>query len=199
LNIKICIEHLEESYSLWLLYEYINASKLIGRNNIIYSNISSGRIYRILSRYGKVYKNRLKYHVSTSKILVLDPDADIELKYSDLNDIEYIVVGGILGEHPRRGRTKKLLSNYYRDSKVRNIGDGQYSIDGAVYMAYLISNSMDIREIPKVNKLKIFSDGYITELPYIYPIRNGEPIISSVIMKIINEIGIFDEYWVREI
>jgi len=199
LDIKICIEHLEDGYSLWLLYEYINASKLIGKDKMIYSNIRSERVYRILSRYGTVYKDRIKEHIDTSKIIILDPDADRELGYSDLIDIDCIVIGGILGDHPRKGRTRRLLSSFYYGSKTRNIGDEQYSIDGAAYMAFLILKGYRIDDIPRFNKLKIVKEDSVVELPYVYPIKDRKPIVSQIILKIIDKIGIFDDYWVKRL
>ena len=84
MRVKIVIEHLEDCYSLWLLYEYINASTLVGRDNIIYSNIKSSRVRRILSRYGLVLDSRIGSIVREEDMIILDPSAPKTIEQRDI-------------------------------------------------------------------------------------------------------------------
>ena len=194
---KIAIEHLEEEYGLWIIYEYINASILCD-GNIMYTNISIERVGRILARYGDVYKKKIEDIIDRERLIILDPEAPKTLSPSDINDETVIVVGGILGDHPPKKRTRKLLTEKI-GAEARNLGKKQMSIDGAAYTAYQIANGARLEEIEFIDGLDITGKDWEVTLPYRYPLRDGKPIISYTIKKILEEIGIFDEYWMRRL
>ena len=129
----IVIEHLEPELSSWILLEYRHASKLAGKDRIMYTNVPL-RYHNVLSIYGKVSEHSVLDLFDHNRLLILDPMADKPLTKNDLKNIDAVVVGGILGDHPPKGRTYKLLSSRAKDVLKRNIGKGQYSIDGAVYI-----------------------------------------------------------------
>ncbi|HEW93851.1 hypothetical protein DRN84_01600 [Candidatus Geothermarchaeota archaeon] len=199
MRVKIVIEHLEDRYSLWLLYEYINASTLVGRDNIIYSNIKSSRVRRILSRYGLVLDYRIGSVVREEDMIILDPSAPKTIEQRDIKYNTYIVVGGILGTDPPLGRTRELLTGRYRGAKARNIGDKQFSIDGAVYVAYMLLNGFDLHDIEYIDDLTIQSEYSVVRLPYRYPLKDGIPIISKTIKTILPVEGPFSLYWTRKL
>lgn len=194
---RIAIEHLEKDYSLWIIYEYINASILCG-GNIIYTNIGNERVGRILARYGEVYREKIDEIYDRERIIILDPMAHKTLTPSDLRRDTVLVVGGILGDYPPRRRTKKLLTERIK-AETRNLGMEQMSIDGAAYTAYLIANGAKLDEIEFIDGLNIMGRDWEVTLPYRYPLKDGEPIISYTIKKILEEIGIFDEYWMKSL
>ncbi len=196
---KIVIEHLEECYGPWLLYEYINASMLVGRENIIYSNIRSGRIRRILSRYGFVLDSSIGSIVKDEDMIILDPSAPKTIEQRDIKYNTYIVIGGILGADPPLGRTRELLTERHRGAKARNIGDKQFSIDGAAYVAYMLLNGLDLHDIEYIDDLTVQSEYSIVKLPYRYPLKNEVPIISKTIKTILSIEGPFSQYWTRKL
>ena len=67
---------------------------------------------------------------------------------------------------------------------VRNLGKEQFSIDGAAYMAKLVSKGKRIEEIPVKKgltiKLNRFAEIY---LPYAYPLKEGKPVISEGLIE----------------
>lgn len=75
-------------------------------------------------------------------IIVLDPKAKVNLDPGEASS-GTIIIGGILGSHPPLGRTSVLISSRFRGFKefvyFRKIGDRQFTIDGALAVAWLIS------------------------------------------------------------
>ncbi len=195
MDFKIAIEHLEDEYSIWLILEYINAGVLLG-GMIAYTNIKYDRIGRILKRYGYVYEERVGDLFHDDRLIILDPRAGKDLHPDEVDD-RILVIGGILGDHPPRGRTEKLLARRYPGALRRRLGKRQMSIDSAAYVAYIVSSGYSIEDIRYVDGLRIDTEDGEVVLPYRYPLRNREPIISPIILKIIRKIGIFDDYWLR--
>lgn len=194
----IIIEHAEEVFSPWLIFEYINASKLIGKDKIIYSNIDNPRVKRILGRYGIVYEKRIGNYIDERNLIILDPKAEKTLTPEETINYDGIIVGGILGDHPPRGRTSSLISNYYPLSLKRNLGTEQLTIDGAAYTAYLIAIGRRIEDIKFMYRIELNLDETTVILPYKYPFRRGDIILSETIKRILSLRGIFDNYWTRE-
>ncbi len=191
----IAIEHLEEHYSPWLLYEYIHAAQ-ISSCRVIYTNIRNGRVARILSRYGEVYSQHAWEILPRDSLIVLDPKAEEALTPMEARRYS-LVVGGILGDYPPRGRTRELLTEPL-GLPARSIGEGQYSIDGAVYVACQIQMGRELDKIMYVDGLTVKGDDHEVHLPYRYPIIGGEPLISPVIRRILEVEGVFSEYWLRD-
>ncbi len=178
----IVIEHLEEELSPWLLLEYRHASLIAGRENIVFTNVPK-EYHNILSKYAvKVYEESILNLFDHNKILILDPAAAQRVNSNDIDRIDYIVVGGILGDHPPRKRTYKYLSSKAPRALKRNIGEGQYSIDGAVYVITKFIDTRDLESIEYVDGLTIshVENGVVREiyLPFRYPVVNGEPLLA---------------------
>lgn len=183
----IIIENLEDKLSKWLYYEYENASKIMGKN-IIFTNVPSSWT-KVLSKLGKVYSNHVWEIFEPKDLIILDPQAEGRLSNQDLNGKSAIVVGGILGDNPPQGRTKKLLTFYTPGALVRNIGEWQFSIDGAVYVAKMVINGRRLEDIRvrrrlriKVGSTETFYQHYIV-LPYAYPINDGKPVVNPKLIK----------------
>ncbi len=185
---KIVIEHCEPFLSKWLLIEYEFASKIIGEENLIFSNVKNMKDAEVLSQYGEVWRESItRKEEIQEKILILDPKAEARLKPFDLKGISYVVVGGILGDHPPRGRTYLFISSKMPLSKKRNIGDWQFSIDGSVYIAWQVIHGKRLEEIPIVKGVEIVIQKepfeHIIGLPYAYPLVNGRPLISEKLIE----------------
>jgi len=175
------IEHLESEIGKWLLYEYEHASEIVGKNRLMFTNVKKEEWRRLLSRLGTVEEKSATEVFNHEKVVVLDPKAEFPLTPEDFAGKEAVILGGILGDHPPKGRTRKLLTRRFKKTAtVRNLGKGQFSIDGAVYVAKLVSEGTPLKAIPvqKGLSLKLNQHGEVY-LPYAYPMRDGKPLISQ--------------------
>ncbi len=181
----VVIEHLEDEFSVWLLLEYRHVSLIIGREHVWYTNIPC-RYKGLMSKYGRVYCESVIELIDNGviprdKVIILDPIAKDMLRREELVD-SYIIVGGILGDHPPRQRTWKLLSSKLKGVRIRNIGDGQYSIDGAVYYVYKLWLD-NLKDYEYIDGVRIETPtGYI-KLPFRYPLVNGEPLLAPGLIE----------------
>ena len=91
-----------------------------------------------------------------------------------------VVIGGILGDHPPKGRTQKLVTAKLPSATVRSLGDEQFSIDGAVYLTKVVSEGKKLEEVSIKKGLTIRLNEYAeVYLPYAYPLKDGKPVISK--------------------
>lgn len=183
----IVIENLEEELSRWLYYEYENASNITGRN-VVFTNVPPSWT-KTLSKLGRVYQAHVWEVFKAEDLIILDPQAESKICPEDLVGKSAIVVGGILGDNPPQGRTRKMLSSHAHGAILRNIGKWQFSIDGAVYVAQMILDGRRLEDVEVKRGLKIkirlneqFYQHHII-LPYAYPLRNGRPVINPKLVK----------------
>ncbi len=177
------IEHLEETISGWLLLEYSHASKIVGYGNLVITNVKREEDKRKLSSVGvRILEKRVFEVFGEEELIILDPKASTSLTTSDCREKKYMVIGGIMGDHPPRGRTWSLLSSRVPRALKRNLGKNQLSIDSAVYVAREICNGKKLEDIRFVKnpviKARYMSLEYDIELPYAYPVVNGKPLIT---------------------
>lgn len=178
------IEHLESEISKWLYLEYEHASRIVGRDRLVFTNVKREKDAKTLSNIGTVKSESFIEVFDQGRIVILDPQAEERLKPEDLEGKEAIIIGGILGDHPPRGRTRELITSKAPNSIVRNIGEGQFSIDGAVYIAKLVSEGFRLEEIPVKMGLHIrIDDRAEVYLPYMYPLKDGKPVISEELIR----------------
>ncbi|BFH73793.1 hypothetical protein SJAV_17370 [Sulfurisphaera javensis] len=172
------IEHLDV-LSKWILAEYKHSYE-IAKNEKVDLLITGVKIEGLPSTEKRFYEI-----FNPENVIILDPQAEEELKPND--KAEAIIIGGILGDHPLRGRTKTLLSDIFPKAKKRNIGKLQFPIDGALYVAIQIMKGKRLSEIPIVFGLSIITNfkGLEEEiyLPFAYPLVNGSPLISEEVIK----------------
>ncbi|MET1159945.1 MAG: RNA methyltransferase [Thermoprotei archaeon] len=199
----IIIEHLEQEMGIWILLEYRHSSLIYGKDYLWLTNIPT-KYHRIFSKYAlRVYSESLldlvrKSIVRSDEILVLDPQAEEELTYGDLLEFKYIVIGGILGDHPPRGRTKKLLTDKLGNVEARNIGDGQYSIDGAVYYVDYLWKNRNLKGFKYVDGVVIEAVDSEIRLPFRYPVVNGKPLLAPGLIEYLST-GKTPDYILREL
>ncbi|RLF20493.1 MAG: hypothetical protein DRN15_06150 [Thermoprotei archaeon] len=179
------IEHLEPVVSRWVWYEYLSSSRIIGRERLLISNVKDPRERAILRKIAMVSKmSILKVGLPADKMLILDPKAPTLLRPDDFKEVKYVVIGGIMGDHPPRGRTWTLLTSRLPGCIARNLGPHQFSVDGAVYMAHMVMHGYEVEEIPIRIGLEIKVNEFLTiELPYAYPLINGRPLISKELVE----------------
>ena len=176
MSLLFVIEHLEPRLSKWVLIEYEHASTIVGRENLAFTNVKRG--FKTLQKLGKVYRESAVGIFDREDTIVLDPKAEELLEPSDFEDARAVVVGGILGDHPPRGRTFSLITSRMKRARARSLGECQFSIDGAVYMALKVASGARLSEIPVANSLTLRCGDLEIHLPYCYPLVNGRPVIS---------------------
>ncbi len=124
------------------------------------------------------------------RVVILDPSADKLLEPREAREAEAIVVGGILGDHPPRGRTRRCITERLVEAQARSLGPHQLSIDGAVYVTLRVIEGREPTSIPLVVNpvLRLQSPlGYELEieLPFAYPLIDGKPLIPEGVLRLL--------------
>lgn len=175
------IEHLEPKLWPWCLIEYKNISRLVGKENLWFTNIKDNG--RKLGSYGKVFGKSVKT-LNLDRACILDPDAKETLTPLNARGYEYFILGGILGDEKFNWRTRDELTKYMSKVKAFNLGDGQFSTDNAVLVTKKIAQGVSLDEIPFQDGLEIkIKKGESVILPYRYPLVNGRSQISAELVK----------------
>ena len=184
LGLKFVIEHLEEEIGKWLYIEYKHASEIVGRENLMFTNVKRVEDRNLLSEFGEVEARSFRDVFRQDEVVILDLKAERKLVTSDFYGKKAVVIGGILGDNPPRGRTQRHLSNLCPKAVKRNLGRKQFSIDGAVYVAKMVSEGIPLEAIRVVDGLNIKVDEFVEiYLPYVYPLNDGKPVIHEELVK----------------
>lgn len=198
----VVIEHLEEYISIWIFLEYRHSSIIYSRDYLWYTNIPE-RYISLLNKYGNVFNKSIinmiiNGDIEPGEVVILDPQAVKQLEYTDLLKYKYIVIGGIMGDHPPRGRTKTLISNRLPSVETRNIGDKQYSIDGSVYYVNYLWINRDMKNYKYIDGVELKNKNGSIYLPYRYPLVNNKPLLAPGLVEYLLH-GELPEYIRREI
>lgn len=196
------IEHLEPKLSQWLLLEYKHASKIVGKENLMITNAKGLR--NVLNEIAGVFEESiielLGTKIKPNRVIVLEPKAKELLRPEDFIEYTLVIVGGIMGDHPPKGRTWKLLTSKLLEiAEPRSLGPYQFSIDGAVYMAYQVSKGKRLEDIEVIHDVEIeISSPYpgiqaTIRLPYAYPIVNGKPLLAPGLIDYLKHNIVIDE------
>ncbi|MEZ0346384.1 MAG: RNA methyltransferase [Infirmifilum sp.] len=178
------VEIIDAFVSRWMYIELLNASRIVGRENLWIFNVKDRcELEKLSSIAGLVEHDSIISRIEDLgkifRVVVLDPEAPEELKPSDFTGRTLVVVGGIMGDHPPRGRTRKEVTWKLKGRFIaRNLGPGQFTIDGAIYMARAIAFGRTLQSIPVQRGLILRGDGFEVHLPYAYPLENGSVVIS---------------------
>ena len=180
----VIVEHLEPCLTPWLLKEYEFVSSVVGPERLLFTNVPPAHT-EALSRYGKVTEKRVweVAHQGTD-VIVLDPVAEEVLRPEEATAAEYVVIGGIMGDHPPKKRTWAEITSRMPWAKARNIGKGQLTIAGAAYVLMRIVRGARLEELDLREGLtiEVVMPGGLTlevELPYVFPYEGGEPVLPE--------------------
>jgi len=186
---KVILEHLEAEVYKWCQIEYNHISKIVGKKNLIFTNVKKGKAK--LKNLGEVKTKSVK-DLNLKRICVLDPQAPKVLSPKDAENFDYFVFGGILGSERMTGRTKKELK--LPGVARRNLGDVQMPTDIAVLVAHRI-----IEKKKPFSKLKFkynieipIQKGMVTTLPYRFLVENNKVILAPGLKKYLKEEDSFD-------
>ncbi|EEB74002.1 hypothetical protein [Thermococcus sp. AM4] len=179
----LVIEHLEE-ISDWLWLEYKHVSEW-WKDRLIFTNVLPEEREKLAKLGSVIGESVTKFPFDRSKIIVLDLQAEEELKPEDIEEDTIIVVGGILGDAVPRGRTKEFITSKMEGVKVRHIGKPQFSIDGASIVARLIADGRRLEEIEYEENPTIRLDEFseIT-LHYAIPKLEGKLLLTPGLIEL---------------
>ena len=192
---KFVIEHLEPELYEWCLIEYERISKVIGKNNLIFTNINDKKEQKNLKKYGSVEEksiSQLKLNNSKSKnICVLSQYSKKTLKTADKNNFEYFVFGGILGDNPAKKRTlelEKKLEKAGLQFEARNLGKKQMPTDTAVYVAKKILDGKKFEDFEFVDELEIeINENESVNLNFRFVVDNNKLVIDEKLVEYLRE------------
>lgn len=161
------IEHLEPKVFKWCLLEYTHISNTVGKKNLMFTNVKNGK--KLLEPLGKVRKESVN-DLNLKNACLLDPSAKKMLSKDDMK-FDYIILGGILGDYPRRRRTKRIKI----ESEKRNLSPKQMSTDTAAYVAKKLLSGVKLEDIKFKDKIEIhLGPKESVILPFRYVEENGK-------------------------
>jgi len=175
------IEHLEPELFEWCLIEYENISKIVGKENLWFTNVGNKKKSdrKKLEKFGKVFSKSVK-EMNLENACILDPESKKILKPKD--NFDYYIFGGILGDYPPRKRTKNQLTKFLK-AETRNISKEQMSTDNAVYtVKQIVEKGKNFNELNFVDNISVkLNEFESVELPYRYNLIKGKPLVSKKI------------------
>ncbi|MEB3851238.1 MAG: hypothetical protein LRS49_01475 [Desulfurococcales archaeon] len=185
------VEHMEEGVSRWMLEEYLEAARAASEAGaeLLVANASDPTVYATLRAAGlRVWRWSACRLLDRPDTVLLDPAAPRRLEPWEASLARAILVGGIMGDHPPRGRTR-LLSWRCPSAAKRNLGPHQLSIDGAVKVALEVAGGRSLDEVELAVSPRIEVETPMgpveVELPYAYPLRGGRPWVAEGVARLL--------------
>lgn len=202
-KIVFVIEHLEPVLTRWMLLEYRHASMIVGKESLVFTNVGRPEWRKRLEALGTVYEQSVADVFRGKRLLVLDPSAGKMLEPGDFAVVDAVVVGGIMGDHPPKGRTWSLLTSRLENPVARSLGDKQLSIDGAVYVAHRVMLGKRLVEIPLVEGVEIELEPLpgvrrSLRLPFAYPLVDGKPLLAPGLEDHLRRTLLYEEHRLLE-
>jgi len=154
-------------------------------DKLIFTNVLPEEREKLAKLGSVICESVTKFPLDRSKVIVLDLQAEEELRPEDITEDTILVIGGILGDAVPKGRTREFITSKMEGVKVRHIGKPQFSIDGASIVTKLIAEGMKLEEIEYMEsptiKLDEFSE--IT-LHYAVPKLNGKLLLTPGLIEL---------------
>lgn len=179
---RFIIEHLEPELYKWCLTEYEHISKIIGKQNLVFTNIKNKKDRSKLEKSGSVYKENIS-ELKLKNICVLSQYSKKTLTTNDKHKFQFFLFGGILGDNPARKRTlgliKKMKNSQIR-FETRNLGRKQMPTDVAVYVAKKILYGEKLNQLKFVDKVEVeINENESVILPFRFVVDKNKLIISE--------------------
>jgi len=197
----VIVENLEPCPSPWLLSEYRYVAELFP-SNTVFTNVRGKALRHELVNLAPTFREGFIGFLSSrsikpEEVIVLDPSARRELRPEELGSVKALIIGGIMGDSPRRGRTYKYITSKLPASTARSLGRGQLTIAGTAYILKRVlegSRLSDI-EVREGLKIRMGLGGFelIIELPYTFPYEGGKPVLPEDYLRVIAERSIYYE------
>lgn len=195
---KYIIEHMEQGFSEWVVLEYSQIIRDVGKENLILTSLPKSTtekdIPEPLLALGLQWTTdeciSLDGGLDVNRVCLLDPAAEGDLVPEDAPKFDYFVFGGILGSHPRIDRTGILREKY--GFAGRRLGALQMTTDTAVRTTQIIiENQKKFADIKFIDYPEIRYNKYeSTEMPFRYVLdAEGAPILPTGMLKLIEKDG----------
>lgn len=193
---RIIIEHLDPEIFPWSLLEYKHISKLMGKENVLFTHVANKKDQQLLAALGEVKKESFKILASKhhkqfniKRICVLDPAAEKPLQPEDADIFDYFVFGGVLGNDPMDGRTEVEISSFFPFSGKRHLGNKQMSTDTAVHvLKKVVVEKKTCNELVFVDDIEIvLGEGYSNILPYRYLVVDDKVVFTPGLIDLLQK------------
>ena len=182
---KYVIEHLEEEMYDWCVIEYKHISKIVGKENLIITNV---KYQDKIKDYATVYPGSVA-KLGLKEVCILDPEATKTLEPADSKKFKYVIFGGILGDYPPRKRTQEEIT---MTGERRNLGKEQMATDNAVFVTKKIIDGTPMEKLEFIDTIEIdTAQNESCVMPYRYVLVNGKPLISEELVKYLKRKDIF--------
>lgn len=193
---KYVIEHMEEGFSEWVILEYSQIIKDVGKDNLILTSLPPsttekdipGRLLALGLQWTTKECVEIDPAFTKESVCLLDPAAETELVPEDKNAFQYFVFGGILGSHPRIDRTGILRKKY--GFAGRRLGALQMTTDTAIRTTQrIIEDQTKFEDIKFIDYPEIRYNKYeATEMPFRYILdAEGVPILPEGMLELIKK------------
>jgi len=183
---KFIIEHLEAELYEWCLIEYKHISEIVGKENLIFTNIKNPQDAVKLKKLGAVFEKNIS-ELKFQDICVLSQYSKETLATNDKTKFKYFVFGGILGDNPAKKRTNDIIDELKKakiNFEERNLGNVQMPTDNAVYAAKKILNGSKLSDLKFIDEVEIeINENESVTLPFRYIIDNNKLIISEKLVE----------------
>ncbi|MCE4628269.1 MAG: hypothetical protein F7C34_03870 [Desulfurococcales archaeon] len=197
----IVVEYMEEYPSRWLVEEIAEAywSARAHGLGFLVSNAWDPRLVALLERRGIPYNSRPASALGCEPSIVLDMRARRRLEPWEAGAAECLVVGGIMGDYPPRGRGLLLVYSL-PGAAVRSLGPEQMSIHTAAKVAALIARGRRLDEIRLAGPGRFTVETPLgtveVELPYAYTLGpDGRPEVPERVRRVLERGVLWEEYW----
>ena len=181
---KVIIEHLDPKVFHWSLLEYKHISEVLGKENVTFTNIKTGR--EKLEGLGEIKEESVR-DMKLEKVCILDPFAKECLSKDDSFDC--FVFGGVLGNEPMDRRTEKEISNFFPDAEKRHLGKKQMSTDTAVIVCKkIVDDKLSFDDLEFIDEPEIkLDEGFSDILPYRYLKVDGEIMLPDGLLEYLKD------------
>ncbi len=189
----VVIDNWESCPTPWLLSEYAYVAELFGEAVVI-TNVRDERMLRALDKVARATELSLRElleveGIPQERVVVLDPSAGEKLSPEDVRRADVVVIGGIMGDHPPKGRTRELISARNPNAVLRSLGKEQLTIAGSAYVLKRVSEGCDVGDIDLrfglTIELKVLNADVIVYLPYVFPYERGRPILPRRYLEVV--------------
>ncbi|MEM2005811.1 MAG: hypothetical protein QW705_07575 [Zestosphaera sp.] len=183
----VVIDNWETCPSPWLLAEYRYVAELFGESLVI-ANVRGRAMSQALEDVAETTALDLTEFIRSESmreenVVILDPLAEKELRPEEVRRADAVVIGGIMGDYPPKGRTWELISGRHPHAILRNLGREQLTIAGSAYMLKKISEGLSLGDIDVrfglTVELKILNSEVTVYLPYAFPYEGGVPVLPK--------------------
>ncbi len=196
----IVVEHMEELPTRWLLSEYEEAYEEAEKHGLqlIIAGVREESLQALLWRRGIPFTHRSSWELQCRPpVIVLDLRAEKRLEPWEASSSTCLIVGGIMGDYPPRGRGRLLLMRH-PGAVARNLGPEQMSIHTAVWAASEVATGRRVTELrlagPGRFSIRSLLGEIEVELPFAYPAdEDGRPIVPGRVKKVLERGVLWDE------